>query len=125
MVGLGILMLITTLVANVQRWRGKLIRSRRLLWWLVWMSPGGFIAMLAGWLVTELGRQPWTVYGLLRTAQSVSALPLGWMLASVIGVLLIYSLSFALGLRYLLQHVNSPLPQEPHIVANMLTTSSR
>ncbi|MDL4915438.1 MAG: cytochrome ubiquinol oxidase subunit I [Enterobacterales bacterium endosymbiont of Blomia tropicalis] len=125
MVGLGILMLITTLVANVQRWRGKLIRSRRLLWWLVWMSPGGFIAMLAGWLVTELGRQPRTVYGLLRTAQSVSALPLGWMLTSVIGVLLIYSLSFALGLRYLLQHVNSPLPQEPHIVANMLTTSSR
>lgn len=124
MVGLGVLMLITTCVTNLQRWRNKLLTSRRLLWWLVLMSPSGFVAMLSGWLVTELGRQPWTVYGLLRTAQSVSSLSLSLTLASVIGVLLIYSFSFALGLRYLLRYVNAPLPKETEVVANSLTTSS-
>jgi hypothetical protein len=54
-------------------WRGRLETSRGFLGVAQWMLPSGFIAVLAGWTVTEVGRQPWAVYGLLRTADSVIA----------------------------------------------------
>ncbi|WP_293770731.1 cytochrome ubiquinol oxidase subunit I [uncultured Pantoea sp.] len=117
MVGLGVLILLTTIAANVQRWRGRLMRSGRLLNGLVWLSPAGFIALLSGWVVTEVGRQPWTVYGLLRTAQSVSPLSLGATLSLFVALLLIYGLVFALGLRYLLRRVKGALPSgEPVVI---------
>ncbi|WP_313120566.1 cytochrome ubiquinol oxidase subunit I, partial [Pantoea septica] len=109
MVGLGVVMLLASLVANVQHWRGRLTTSRRLLRMLVWLSPAGFIAMLSGWLVTEIGRQPWTVYGMLRTADSISALSLSTTVAILAAIVVIYGLSFALGLRYLLRLVSAPL----------------
>ena len=56
------------------RWRGKLYESRLLHMFAVAMGPAGFIAVLAGWITTETGRQPFTVYGLLRTAESASPL---------------------------------------------------
>jgi cytochrome d ubiquinol oxidase subunit I len=118
MVGLGLILLLTTLAANLQRWRGRLAESGRLLRWLTWLSPAGFIALLSGWVVTEVGRQPWTVYGMLRTAQSVSPLSLSTTLGIFVAVLLIYALVFALGLRYLLRRVKGELPSgQPVVIA--------
>lgn len=118
MVGLGMIILATTLAANLQRWRGGLTTSGRFLRWLTWLSPAGFIALLSGWVVTEVGRQPWTVYGLLRTAQSVSPLSLSSTLGIFVAVLLIYALTFALGLRYLLRRVKGEMPSgEPVVIA--------
>lgn len=68
--------------------------------------------------MTEVGRQPWTVYGLLRTAQSVSPLSLSSTLGIFVAVLLIYALTFALGLRYLLRRVKGEMPSgEPVVIA--------
>ena len=72
MVGIGFLMLGVIALAWWLRWRGRLFQTG---WFLVlcqWTAPLGFVAVLAGWTTTEVGRQPWTVYGLMRTANSVS-----------------------------------------------------
>lgn len=72
MVGLGLVMLAVVLIGWVLRLRGRLFDSPWFLRLCQWTSPIGFLAVLAGWTTTEVGRQPWTVYGLLRTADSVS-----------------------------------------------------
>lgn len=110
MVGLALLMLLSSLAGNVQRWRGRLDQSRRVLRLLALMSPAGFIALLAGWVVTEVGRQPWTVYGMLRTADSLAPMSLGSSVAIFVSVVVIYALSFAFGLCYLLRQLAAPLP---------------
>ncbi len=122
MVGLGLLMLLVSVIANVQRWRGKLLVSKRLLTLLTCLSPVGFIALLAGWVVTEVGRQPWTLYGLLRTAESVSPISLASTVTLFGAIVLIYSLSFALGLYCLLRVIAAPLPDDRNIVAERVQT---
>jgi len=72
MVGIGVLMLLVAWWGAWLAWRGRLESSRTFLRVAQWMAPSGFIAVLAGWTVTEVGRQPWTVYGLLRTADSLT-----------------------------------------------------
>lgn len=114
MVGLGILMLTVSVTALIQRLRGRLWQSRWLLKLLVLMGPAGFIALLSGWVVTEMGRQPWTVYGLVRTADSVSPIPAHLALASAGAILLVYGLVFTVGLRYLLRYARkAPQVNEP------------
>src|SRR6185369_5429057 len=68
MVGLGLLMLALGFWSLWARWRGSLYRSRALLRSAVVMAPAGLIAILAGWITTEAGRQPWVVYNVMRTA---------------------------------------------------------
>jgi cytochrome bd ubiquinol oxidase subunit I len=72
MVGIGVLMLGLVAAGWVLALRGRLLQSRRWLTLAVWSVPLGFIAVLAGWTVTEVGRQPWVVYNVLRTADAVS-----------------------------------------------------
>ena len=72
MVGCGLLMLGVVLFGGWLRWRDRLTDTPLFLLLCQMLTPIGFFAVIAGWLVTEVGRQPWTVYGLLRTAQSVS-----------------------------------------------------
>jgi cytochrome bd ubiquinol oxidase subunit I len=74
MVGLGTIFIAITVVATVLLWRRKLFESRWMLWVLMLATPFPFIANTAGWLTAELGRQPWLVYGLLRTQEGVSPL---------------------------------------------------
>jgi len=72
MVGIGFIMLFVVVAGQFLQLRGRLWRS---LWFLrlcQWAAPIGFVAVICGWIVTEVGRQPWTVYGLLRTSDSVS-----------------------------------------------------
>jgi cytochrome d ubiquinol oxidase subunit I len=74
MVGLGTIFIAITVVATFLLWRRKLFESRWMLWVLMLATPFPFIANSAGWLTAELGRQPWLVYGLLRTAKGSSPL---------------------------------------------------
>lgn len=73
MAGLGMLMILLGVVSAWLRWRGRLYQSRPFLWFALLMGPSGLIALLAGWFTTEIGRQPWVVYGVQRTRDAVSA----------------------------------------------------
>src|ERR1051325_10361467 len=73
MVGLGTIFVAITVVAAFLLWRRKLFQARWMLWILMLSFPFPYIANTAGWLTAELGRQPWVVYGLLRTEHGFSA----------------------------------------------------
>ncbi|MBI4875603.1 MAG: cytochrome ubiquinol oxidase subunit I [Acidobacteria bacterium] len=73
MVGLGTIFIALMLLAGLQLWRGKLFETRPLLWALMLAAPFPYIANTAGWMTAELGRQPWLVYGLMRTGEGSSA----------------------------------------------------
>jgi len=72
MVGLGTLLIAVMAAATLLLWRGWLDVSRPMLWVLMLAVPFPFIANIAGWLTAEFGRQPWLVYGLMRTAEGAS-----------------------------------------------------
>jgi cytochrome d ubiquinol oxidase subunit I len=72
MAGLGTVFVAVTIAAALLLRRGRLFKSRWMLWILMLSAPFPFIANTAGWLTAELGRQPWLVYGLMRTSAGVS-----------------------------------------------------
>ena len=72
MVGLGTMFIAVMVVAAFLLWRGKLFDSRWMLWVLMISIPLPYIANTAGWMTAELGRQPWLIYGLMRTAHGIS-----------------------------------------------------
>ena len=72
MVGLGTIFIAVMVVAALLLWRGTLYDSRWMLWTLMLCVPLPYIANTAGWMTAELGRQPWLIYGLMRTAQGIS-----------------------------------------------------
>jgi cytochrome bd ubiquinol oxidase subunit I len=74
MVGLGTAFIAIMVVAAFLLWRGKLFKSRWLLWILLLALPFPYIANTAGWMTAEIGRQPWLVYSLMRTADGYSKL---------------------------------------------------
>jgi cytochrome d ubiquinol oxidase subunit I len=103
MVGIGFAMLGIGLWSLWVRLRGRLHDARLLHWASVLMGPSGFVAVLAGWIVTEAGRQPWTVYGLLRTADSVSPVGAPAVAASLAAFVVVYLAVFGAGLVYMLR----------------------
>jgi cytochrome d ubiquinol oxidase subunit I len=108
MVGLGIAMIGLGLWSLWHRWSGTLFTSRWLQGTAVLMGPAGFVALLAGWFVTEAGRQPYTVYGLLRTADSVSPLAAPAVASSVAAFIVVYFAVFGTGIFYLLRMMYTP-----------------
>ncbi|HYB53939.1 MAG TPA: cytochrome ubiquinol oxidase subunit I, partial [Thermoanaerobaculia bacterium] len=72
MAGLGTILVAVMLLAAIFLWAGRLERSRPMLWVLMLSVPFPYIAVTAGWMTAELGRQPWLVYGLFRTAEGSS-----------------------------------------------------
>ncbi|MXO59974.1 cytochrome ubiquinol oxidase subunit I [Altererythrobacter salegens] len=103
MVGIGTAMLGVGLWSLVARWRGKLYDWRLLHRAALLMSPAGFVAVIAGWVTTEVGRQPWTIYGLLRTADSASPLGAPAVGASLLAFVVVYFAVFGIGVWYLLR----------------------
>ena len=98
MVGLGTLFIAVTMTAAGLLWRGRLFQARWMLWTLMLAIPFPYIANQAGWLVAEVGRQPWLVYGVLRTGAGVSrTVTAGMTWFSLIGFMGLYLL---LGLLY-------------------------
>ncbi|TGT72339.1 cytochrome ubiquinol oxidase subunit I [Mesorhizobium sp. M2E.F.Ca.ET.166.01.1.1] len=99
MVGIGLLMLGMVVASWWLRWKGTLFDTAWYLQACQWIAPLGFVAVLAGWTTTEVGRQPWTVYGLLRTADSVSPSLTGSdVLISLVGYMIAYLVIFPAGL---------------------------
>jgi cytochrome d ubiquinol oxidase subunit I len=111
MVGLGLLMIALGLWSLLARARGKLYEWRWLHRFALAMGPSGFIAVIAGWVTTEVGRQPWTVYGLLRTADSVSPLAAPAVTGSLIAFVIVYFSVFSAGTWYILRLMSKP-PQQ-------------
>lgn len=103
MVGLGLLMIALGALSLFARWRGTLYQWPLLHRFAVLMGPSGSIAVLAGWITTEVGRQPYTVYGLLRTAESASPLAAPAVAASLLAFVVVYFIVFGIGVWYLLR----------------------
>jgi cytochrome d ubiquinol oxidase subunit I len=92
MVGLGTIFIAAMVVAALLLWRGKLYDSRWMLWTLMLCVPLPYIANTAGWMTAELGRQPWLIYGLMRTAQGISPrVAAGNALFTLIGFMGLYT----------------------------------
>ncbi len=108
MVGLGILMAVLGLFSLWARWRGTLYTSKLLHRFALVMGPSGLIAVLAGWITTEVGRQPWTIHGLLRTAQSASPLDAPAVAASLVAFVIVYFTVFGAGVVYILKLMAKP-----------------
>jgi cytochrome bd ubiquinol oxidase subunit I len=108
MVGIGFLMLGIGLLSLYARWRGRFYQSRWLQLYALAMGPAGFIAVLAGWFTTEVGRQPFTVYGLLRTAESASPLAAPAVASSLLAFIVVYFIVYAAGFIYLFRLMAAP-----------------
>lgn len=103
MVAVGFAMLGIGLWAAWARFRRRLYTARWLHLAAVAMAPSGFLAVLCGWITTEVGRQPFTVYGLLRTVDSASPLQAGAVGASLMAFVLVYFFVFGTGTLYVLR----------------------
>lgn len=101
MVGIGTLLAAVALWAGWLAWRGQLFESRRFLQLLVLSTPLGFVAIEAGWIVTELGRQPWIIHGVMRTSDAVTPMPGLWISLTIVTAIYIgLAVIVALLLRY-------------------------
>ena len=115
MAGLGMLMILTGLLGFALRRNGALYRNRLFLRLVLFMGPTGLIAMLAGWITTEVGRQPWVVYGLMRTADAASNHSVTQLSISLALFVLIYFSVFAVGIGYMMKLVRKgPQPHHDH-----------
>jgi cytochrome d ubiquinol oxidase subunit I len=115
MVGVGVLMLLVSWWCAWALWRRKSF-SRLQLWVLTAMTFSGWVSTLAGWYVTEIGRQPFLVYGVLRTADLVAPHPPAMVLSTLVAYLVVYVLllaSYVLVLAYMAQHPAKPTPETP------------
>lgn len=102
MVGIGLLMLGAVIAGWVLRGRRRLFEAAWYLRLCQWVAPLGFVAVIAGWTTTEVGRQPWTVYGLMRTANSVSpSLTGGDVLGSLLLYMAVYLVMFPTGIVFM------------------------
>jgi cytochrome d ubiquinol oxidase subunit I len=108
MVGLGFLIMGLGLFSLWMRWRGTLYESRLLHIFAMIMGPAGFVAVIAGWVTTETGRQPFTVFGLLRTSDSASPLAAPAVGSSLLAFVIVYFIVYAAGLTYLFRLMASP-----------------
>ncbi|MEG3136235.1 cytochrome ubiquinol oxidase subunit I [Rouxiella sp. T17] len=103
MVALGLLMITLGVVSLWLRYKKRLYQSRPFLWFALLMGPSGILAILAGWFTTEIGRQPWVVYGLQRTRDAVSAHGTLQMSISLIVFIVVYSSVFGVGYHYMMR----------------------
>lgn len=101
MVGLGLLMIFTGITALVLFLKHKLFTTKWFHKWCMLMGPCGFIAILAGWFVTEVGRQPYLVYGFLKTSQLASPLASHQVLLSLFAFIVVYISVFSTGIYYM------------------------
>jgi len=105
MVGIGISMILIGLVGAVLYFRGTLFKNKLYHVCCVLMAPSGFIAVIAGWFVTEVGRQPYTVYNALKTTESISPVVPQQIALSLLIFIVVYSFIFGAGLFYIFKLV--------------------
>ncbi|MDR3421315.1 MAG: cytochrome ubiquinol oxidase subunit I [Xanthobacteraceae bacterium] len=106
MVGLGLYMIAAALFGAWLLWRGRLFETRWYLtvvantWWV------GFVAVISGWVVSESGRQPWLIHGVLRTADAVSPVPAGSVLTTLVLFVFVYLFVFSFGAYFINRLIN-------------------
>jgi cytochrome bd ubiquinol oxidase subunit I len=126
MVGLGTLFIAEMVIALFLLWRGKIFSSRWMLWILMLSAPFPYIANTAGWMTAELGRQPWLVYGLMRTedgfSKSVSA---GNAMFTLLGFMGMYMVLGILGLFLIRRQIEEGPPEVDLSLKNLATTEAR
>jgi len=123
MVGMGLIMLGISWLGNALRWRGTLETSRWFLWPTFLAFPTGFIAVISGWYTAEVGRQPWVVYGLLRTADAVTpSLAGGEVLVSLLTYTLFYTFFVSFGIWYIYKLLRQG-PATPTVAVSNITPS--
>jgi len=131
MVGIGFAMLGLGLWSLIARWRGKLYDWRWLHRAALVMGPSGFVAVIAGWVTTEVGRQPWVIYGLLRTADARSPIAAEAVGASLLAFVVVYFAVFGAGTWYILRlmgkgpHVQEPEPDKAPIRSAGITPAAQ
>jgi cytochrome d ubiquinol oxidase subunit I len=106
MVGIGVLMVLTGLFAAILFWRKRLFSTRWFQYWCMALTPSGFIAVLAGWFVTEIGRQPYVVYGVMRTAEAASPVLGSQVAISLAAFVVVYTFVFGAGSYYILRLIH-------------------
>jgi cytochrome d ubiquinol oxidase subunit I len=107
MAGLGMLMILMSIVGVAMRKGGKIYESRWFQRWVMFMGPSGFVALLGGWITTEAGRQPWVVYGVMRTVDAASPNTTQAMGISLMMFILVYFLVFGTGIYYILKVIRT------------------
>jgi len=120
MVGMGLLMVVVAFLSPLMMLRRKLYASRFFMRGLVLISPAGFIAILAGWYTAEIGRQPFVVYGMLRTAEVVSPVTVQAVTLSLAMIAIVYVAVFGAGFWYLWRAIRTgplevALPDRPQM----------
>ncbi|MGD9224016.1 MAG: cytochrome ubiquinol oxidase subunit I [Desulfobacteraceae bacterium] len=103
MVGIGILMILTGLFAVILHFRKRLFDTRWFQWWCLALTPSGFIAVLAGWFVTEIGRQPYIVFGHMLTAEAASPVAGLQVALSLLAFVMVYFFVFGAGTYYIIR----------------------
>jgi cytochrome bd ubiquinol oxidase subunit I len=115
MAGLGVLMILIAVLGALLRRDGKLFEFRAYQWLTVFMGPMGIVSLIAGWITTEAGRQPWVVYGVLRTKDAVSPLTSQSAGVSLLVFFMVYVLVFGTGVYYILKLIYSGPPIESEV----------
>jgi cytochrome d ubiquinol oxidase subunit I len=114
MIAIGFLMAGIGLWSLFLRWRRSLFDNPWLQRAVVLMSPAGFIAVISGWITTEVGRQPYTVYGQMRTIDSMSPIGVPGIATSLIAFVVVYAVVYCAGILFMLRLVSRPpVPGEP------------
>ncbi|MBW2154828.1 MAG: cytochrome ubiquinol oxidase subunit I, partial [Deltaproteobacteria bacterium] len=103
MVGIGVVMVLTGVMAAVLHFRKRMFDCRWFHWWCMAMTPSGFIAVMAGWFVTEIGRQPYIVFGVMRTADAVSPVAGSHIALSLLAFIFTYLFIFGAGSYYIIR----------------------
>ncbi|CRL59862.1 cytochrome ubiquinol oxidase subunit I [Proteus vulgaris] len=114
MVGLGMLMILVGVWGTWLRYKNKLYESKTFLRLTFLMAPSGLIAILAGWFTTEVGRQPWVVYGIQRTRDAVSAHGEMHMSISLLIFFVVYGSVFGVGYAYMLRLIRKGTSEVHH-----------
>lgn len=131
MVDIGMLMALTGIFAIILTLRKKLFDTKWFQRWCVIMAPSGFIAVLSGWFVTEIGRQPYVVYNIIKTSESSSPILGQYIFISLIAFVVVYSFVFGAGIYYILnlikkgpRIINEEETYGAHSLENPLTARS-
>lgn len=128
MVGLGMLMLLMAIVGLWLRKTGRFYEAPWFHRFAFLMGPSGFIALLAGWFTTEVGRQPWLVYGVMRTADGLSPVSAEQVGLTLIIFVLVYCVVFGVGIYYMLRMMyKGPefIHSQPHTEGEVIRASKR
>ena len=133
MVGLGLAMIA---LGGWGAWlcvKGDPARARLFLSAMLAMGPAGFVAVISGWIVAEVGRQPYVIYGVLRTADAVSPVGAGQVSVSLLAFLVIYGIIFSVGVLYILRLIaegplsgsDEPTPEQPRAPGSALAAAPK